>query len=250
MDRGGAKDGMRLARVRRGVKDAAQSAEFFGWLLDLAPEQVGEGFSLPCANGELLLHEDASTPVAIELSADAEVFRGRDTDGVPVLAAHDGLRARSETASVALDHVRLNCADLPAAIDFYRRLGLVLTWSGCGEDFLEGFHEEPIASADWVHLSGSDGYLSLSQADWQDYGMHSTASGPPRFVHIGFAVRDLAGIAARLDSAGISYLRSPRSPIGDRVYLNDPDGVSRLGTNVELSEYELGAPRSGRYEAS
>ncbi|MDQ3630275.1 MAG: VOC family protein [Actinomycetota bacterium] len=241
---------VKLAGIHRGVTNAARSADFFGWLLGVVPEQTADGFSVACSNGQLLLHEDVSTPLGIELCASSKPFRGRDSDGVPVFAACDGEPAVASTppaGCVALDHVRLNCADLPAAVDFYRRLGFVLTWSGCDEACVEGVHEEPMAGADWVHVSGSDGYVSLSQADWQDYGAHSTASGPPRFVHIGLAVRELASIAARLQSAGISCLRAPASPIGDRLYLNDPDGDSSLGTNVELTEYEPDAARSGKY---
>jgi hypothetical protein len=62
---------------------------------------------------------------------------------------------------------------------------------------VEGVQSEPMPGANWVHLGGSDGYLSLSQADGGDYGRHSTATGPPRFIHIGLAVTDLATIALK-----------------------------------------------------
>jgi catechol 2,3-dioxygenase-like lactoylglutathione lyase family enzyme len=235
----------KLTGIRRGVKDAERTAEFFAWLLGLAPEQAGGGFRLPCANGDLFLHEDVSTPVAIELEWQGSPVRGRDPDGVPVVVSNQ--QTELVTGPVMLDHVRLNCADLTVTMRFYRELGFTLTWSGHGETFIEGLHEEPVAGADWVHLSGADGYLSLSQADWRDYGSHSPASGPPRFIHIGLAVTDMASVAARLESAGIPYIRAPENPLSLRLYLNDPDGDAMLGTNVELNEYVAGVPRSGRF---
>jgi hypothetical protein len=59
-------------------------------------------------------------------------------------------------------------------------------------------------------------------------------------------VPDLAAIAARVDAAGIHSLRAPRDSIGDRLYLNDPDGDDRLGKNVELIQYQPGVARSGK----
>jgi catechol 2,3-dioxygenase-like lactoylglutathione lyase family enzyme len=148
-----------------------------------------------------------------------------------------------------LDHISMNCANLNDTIAFYRNLGFVLTWSASPpgyENPLRGFHEEPTPGADWVHVSGADGYLALSQADWRDYGTHNANSGPPRLVHVGFAVPDLAAIAARLEAAGIAYFPAARDSIGDRLYLNDPDGVAHLGNNVELIQYQPGVARSGK----
>lgn len=234
---------MQLVQVRRGVDDAPRAAEFYGWLLDHVPQREGSVFRLPCANGELVLHEDSSTPVAIELSCDGPTFRGSDPDGVPVSVSR--LQPDRVAGSVTLDHVRLNCADLSEATRFYRNLGFVVTWSGAGDESLEGSQERPLAGASWLHVSGTDGYLSLSQADWKDTGVHTRATGPPRFIHVGFAVHDLAAIRRRLKSAAVSYLRSPSSEIGHRLYLNDPEGDRRLGTNIELVEYTPGVARSG-----
>ena len=238
-------DVLQLVRISRGVRDPEHTAEFYGRLLDLVPERVADGLLLSCANGELIFHNDVSIPVAFELNSSKASFEGQDPDGVPVAAA-SGLPSESVTCAVMLDHVRLNCADLPEAIRFYRELGFALTWSGFGGSFVDGAQDEPIPGATWAHLSGSDGYLSLSQADWQDYGTHSTASGPPRFIHIGLAVEDMARIATNLDDIGISYDRS-QSPLGERMYLNDTDGILSLGMNVELNQYEPGVPRSGRW---
>jgi catechol 2,3-dioxygenase-like lactoylglutathione lyase family enzyme len=229
------------------VSDPERSAEFYAWLLDLAPEADGAGFRLPCANGELIIDADSSTPVALGLQAGDERFDGSDPDGT--LIAFSNHRAEAGSASVKLDHVSLNCANLAATIAFYRELGFVITWSGVPPDYetsLTGFQEEPLPGADWVHVSSSDGYLALMQADWQDYGRHNANSGPPRFVHIGFAVTNLDIIAARLADAGIPNLRAPRDSIGDRLYLNDPDGDTLLGHNIELVQYQRGARRSGQ----
>ena len=99
--------------------------------------------------------------------------------------------------------------------------------------------------AHWVHLSSGDGYLSLSQADWRDHGTHTTASGPPRFMHIGLSVTNLDDIIRRLDTKGIDY-RIVEGPIGRQLYLNDPDGDAAIGMNVELVHYRGGIARSGR----
>jgi catechol 2,3-dioxygenase-like lactoylglutathione lyase family enzyme len=234
-----------LVRVRRGVRDAAGAADFYGWLLDVVPERGGDAFRISCANGDLLLHEDPSTPVTVELSVTDLQFRGADPDGVPVSAAP--WRPDPVAGSATLDHVRLNCADVLEAMRFYRRLGLVVTWSAGAEEEVDGLQEEPVAGAGWVHVSGADGYLSLSQADWKDCRVHKEASGPPRFIHVGFAVDDLSRVRARLKSASIPHLRAPSSGIGERLYLNDPEGIRELGTNIELVEYAPEVERSGKF---
>lgn len=232
-----------LAAIRRGVIDPQRAAAFYAWLLGVISERLAGGFRIRCTNGDLLLDDDISTPVGIVLSAPGHLFQGNDPDGVPVSSRP---RTEPEDGLVTLDHVRLNCADLAATARFYRELGLVITWSGVGERFLDGVQDEPIAGADWVHLSGGDGYLSLSQADWKDYGVTLVASGPPRFIHIGLAVKGLADIVARLDAGHVPYTRGPHDPRGERLYLNDPDGDAALGPNLELNEYVKGLPRSGR----
>ncbi len=174
----------RLTGIRRGVKDPAATASWLGWLLDVEPRIEGDHFRFECANGWLVIHADSQVPVAVDLDEVDASLGGPDPDGVPVNAAGAVGSGRREEA-VRLDHVRLNCADLAGTAEFYRRLGFALTWSGRGDDELDGLQEAPLEGADWLHLSGSDGYLSLSQADWQDYRLHSTASGPPRFVTSG-----------------------------------------------------------------
>lgn len=105
-----------------------------------------------------------------------------------------------------------------------------------------------LEGATWLHLSSADGYLSLSQADWQDYGRHSRASGPPRFIHIGLAVSRLEDVIQRLDGAGIRYLRG-HPAVGKNLYVNDPEGDPRLGSNIEVIEYQPGVSRSGQAPA-
>jgi catechol 2,3-dioxygenase-like lactoylglutathione lyase family enzyme len=238
---------VKLVGVRRGVNDPKRSADFYAWLLGMDPEATGEGFRFACANGEFRIHQDASTPIAIEWQTGMAQFRGNDLDGVPVgVSSHD---VEPASSAVALDHVSLNCANLAEAIAFYRRLGLVVTWSGVPPDYSTsrtGFQEEPLEGADWVHLSGADGYLALSQADWLDFGIHNANAGPPRLVHVGFSVANLAAVAARVEAAGIRTFRAPANSLGDRLYLNDPDGDPLLGSNVELVEYKPGVPRSGK----
>ena len=236
----------RFARIRRGVNDAERSAEFYAWLLELDLQTTNEGYSLACANGQFIVHSDTSKPVALGLHADNAAFDGYDPDGVHVFASSN--EGQSNAGNVALDHISLNCADLARAIAFYRRLGFVITWSGTPPNYTNtrsGFQEEPLEGADWVHVSSDDGYLALMQADWKDYGRHTADSGPPRFIHVGFAVPNLYAIASRLDSAGVPYQLAERDSIGERLYLNDLDGDERLGSNVELVQYQLGVVRSG-----
>src|SRR5688572_11812612 len=103
-------DTPRLTRVERGVTNAARTAEFFAWLLELAPEEISGGFRLALANGELLLHEETRTPIALELSTGELEFHAFDPDGVPVMASRSWHHSATQTAT--LDHVRLNCANL------------------------------------------------------------------------------------------------------------------------------------------
>lgn len=234
----------RLTGIRRGVKDPAATASWLGWLLDVEPTIEEDYFRFECANGWLVVHGDSNVPVAVDLDELVASLVGPDPDGVPVNATGAMGSGRRE-AAVRLDHVRLNCADLAATAEFYRGLGFALTWSGRGDDELNGPQEAPLHGADWLHLSGSDGYLSLSQADWQDNRLLSTASGPPRFIHIGLAVARLESVLERLDHAGVRYLRGDPA-VGKNLYVNDPDGDPRLGTNVEIIEYRPGVPRSGQ----
>lgn len=234
----------RLTGIQRGVKDPAATASWLSWLLDVEPRIEEDYFRFECANGWLVIHGDSQVPVAVDLDEVDGSLGGSDPDGVPVNAAGAvGSGCREE--AVRIDHVRLNCADLAGTAEFYRRLGFALTWSGRGDDELDGPQEAPLQGADWLHLSGSDGYLSLSQADWQDYRLQSTASGPPRFIHIGLAVARLENVLERLDHAGVRYLRGDPA-VGKNLYVNDPDGIPGLGTNVEIIEYRPDVPRSGQ----
>lgn len=54
----------------------------------------------------------------------------------------------------------------------------------------------------------------------------------------------LEDVIERLDRAGSRYLRG-HPAVGKDLYVNDPDGQPRLGTNVEIIEYQPGASRSG-----
>lgn len=230
-----------LAEIRRGVKAPADTAAFMAWVLGVeAALEDGVG-RLRCANGQLVYTSDQS-PVSIGWNATGGVRASADPDGVPV-AASATVGALESTA--ALDHVRLNCADLAATARFYRDIGLSVSWAG-------DHNSEPLEisrnwsdDAHWVHLSSSDGYLSLSQADWGEYGTHTTASGPPRFMHIGLAVTNLDDIIRRLDTKGIDYW-AVDGPIGRQLYLNDPDGDAAIGMNVELVHYRGDVARSGR----
>jgi catechol 2,3-dioxygenase-like lactoylglutathione lyase family enzyme len=233
----------KLAELRRGVSDPAGVAAFFSRLLDVEPRQDGDTFRLDCANGILVIHGDVAVPVSVSFSGTEAAYRGTDPDGVPV-TAHVEPRRYASGGSVSLDHLRLNCADLEATADFYRRLGCEYTWSGRDEEERDGPQETPLEGATWLHLSGGDGYLSLSQADWKEYGRHTSASGPPRFIHIGLGVRNLPEVVGRLDDNGVPYLRG-RPAVGANVYLNDPDGDPRVGSNIELIEYRPGVQRSG-----
>lgn len=234
-----------LTEIRRGVKDPAATAEWLSWLVDIEPQAEKDRFRLTCANGAIVVHRDLAVPVAFYLAEAVRSYEGPDPDGVPVMATTDRQDVDHAADGVMLDHVRLNCADLVATAEFYRELGLGLTWSGRGDDELDGPQDSPLEGATWMHLSGIDGYLSLSQADWQEYGRHSKASGPPRFIHIGLAVSRLEDVVERLSRAGVRYLRG-HPAVGNNLYVNDPDGDPRLGSNVEIIEYQPGTPRSGQ----
>ena len=235
---------VRLTRLRRGVQDPERSASFFGWLVGVPAAQTHDGWSIPCANGTLEFVANADQPISIEFAAAAVDASAADPDGVPLLFSRTSAQPRD--GQPALDHVSLMCADVAASTQYYQRLGLVVTWSARGDDDRHGVQESPVLGADWVHVSGQDGYLALSQADWKDYGTHTDAAGPPRFIHVGLAVADLTAVEARLSDASTAYLRAPSSGIGERLYLNDPDGDPARGQNVEIVEYAPGVPRSGR----
>lgn len=232
----------RLTRVVRGVPDPERTAAFLAWLLGVEARHSSDGVSLTCDNGELVVLE-STTPISLESEADGPPFTSVDPDGVPVAALGE---VSGAPGPVALDHVRLNCADLPATVDYYAGLGLGLTWAGDtdGETVAAGPHARLARGSEWVHLSARDGYLSLSQADWLDYGVHSDASGPPRLIHVGFRVRDLDAVATRLARGGVPHTATT-SDVARHIYVNDPDGVPALGHNVEVVEYAPGLARSG-----
>lgn len=234
---------VRITRVSRGVGDPRACASFLSWLLGLATEERPDGIRVIFSNGDLVFREVASKPVAIGLQADRHISETEDPDGVPVSI---GTEFPVSAVGAKIDHVRLNCANLAETVAFYRGLGFHLTWAGYGEETLfNGYHKELINQADWVHLSSQDGYLSISQADWRPYGVGLSASGPPRFLHVGLAVHDLAVVENRLKAAGIPYLHPEGGPLGHQVYVNDPSGDPAVGNNLEIYCYQAGVQRSG-----
>jgi catechol 2,3-dioxygenase-like lactoylglutathione lyase family enzyme len=229
-----------LTAIDRGVPDPQGTAEFFSWLLNTPWEADGEGASVACDNGVLRLRQ-AGAAVRITWQADVSA-ETCDPDGVPLGTAVTG---DSQPGSVRLDHVRLNCADLATTVRFYQRHGLRPTWVGGRNAVrLNMDGEELPAGAEWVHLSATRGYVSLSQADWKDYGIHNTATGPPRFMHVGLAVPDVQDVVERLRSAGTPHL-DVETDIGRQVYVNDPSGDPARGNNIELVEYRPGVVVSG-----
>lgn len=235
----------RLVEIERGVEDPEAVTEFIAWLLEAKPDEEGATYGFAFANGVLSVHPDASRPVSIRVAGTRRV-EGEDPDGVAVRVG-DAVGRDSHTSPAVLDHVALTCADVGKTTDFYLQWGFEVTWSARGdEDCDEGPQVEPVSGADWIHVSGGDGYLSLSQADWEDYGVHSPAAGPPRFIHVGLAVEDLAKVTKRLEDASVGFVVAPTSAIGERIYLNDPDGDPRRGRNIELVEYRPAVVRSGR----
>jgi catechol 2,3-dioxygenase-like lactoylglutathione lyase family enzyme len=232
-----------LRRVRCRVRDAACSAEFYAWLLGAPARQDGDRFVIECGNGELILDHGVSAPVTIE-AVGAE-FAGQDPDGVPVRVLDEPVTRRDPES--LLDHIALACADVRAAIRFYRGIGCVVTWSANATAAEFGVQEEPVDGALFAHLSGSDGYLALAQVNWGDPVVDGDTTGPPGLLHVGFAVADLAAVRERLSREGVEYLDAPPDAVGERLYLNDPDGDPLAGThNVELIKYTPGVPRSGR----
>jgi catechol 2,3-dioxygenase-like lactoylglutathione lyase family enzyme len=230
-----------LAEIRRGVKAPADTAAFMAWVLGVEVALEDGGGRLRCANGQLVYASDHS-PVSIAWNATGGAWASADPDGVPVAAS---ATAGALESTVALDHVRLNCADLSVTARFYRDIGLSPSWAGDHNSEPLDMTGNWLDNAHWAHLSSSDGYLSLSRADWLEYGTHTTASGPPRFMHIGLAVTNLDDIVRRLDTEGVDYW-AIEGPIGRQLYMNDPDGDAAIGMNVELVCYRQGVARSGR----
>jgi catechol 2,3-dioxygenase-like lactoylglutathione lyase family enzyme len=230
-----------LTEIRRGVKAPADTAAFMAWVLGVEVALEDGAGRVRCANGQLVYTSDQA-PVSIGWNAIRGVRASADPDGVPVATF---ATAGAPESIAALDHVRLNCADLAATARFYRDTGLSLSWAGDHNSEPLEMTRNWLDDAHWVHLSSSDGYLSLSQADWGEFGTHTTASGPPRFMHIGLAVTNLDDIIRRLDTKGIDCWAVDGS-IGRQLYLNDPDGDAAIGMNVELVHYMGGVARSGR----
>lgn len=229
-----------LRRLRRGVLDPQRSAEFYAWLLDVPARRRGREFVIECGNGELIFSSEVTMPIAIDACADSP-FLGRDPDGVPV--TFSDATPRHTPGPLMLDHVALTCADLGAAIRFYRSLGCVITWSASNTGARFGIQEEPVVGARFAHVSGSDGYLALAQAD---SGEGEGSSGRPRLLHLGLSVASLRPIRERLARKDVDYRDAPADAVGDRLYVRDPDGDPNLGENVELTEYAQGIPRSGQ----
>lgn len=230
-----------LVEIWRGARAPADAATFMAWVLGVDAALDDGAGRLRCANGQLVYTPDQS-PVSIGWNAIGGVQAPADPDGVRVVAS---AAVGAPEATAALDHVRLNCADLAATARFYRDMGLSLSWAGDHNGEPLEMTRNGLHDAHWVHLSSSDGYLSLSRADWGEYGTHTTASGPPRFMHIGLAVTNLDDIIRRLDTKGIDYW-TVDGPIGRQLYLNDLDGDPAIGMNVELVHYRGGVARSGQ----
>lgn len=233
-----------LAAVSRGVEDLERSVEFYSWLLGLEPHAVAGTARFTCRNGEFTLVTDAP-PVYITWAFPRGDFAGVDPDLVPVAASD--VVAGEDAASVALDHVRLNCADLAASVAFYRGLELVLTWAGSGSRELPLVEDEPglPAGADWVHLSSGDGYLSLSQADWLDYGVAQSRFGPttihPCRPRRGQArTRSLA--AERPRRPAQLRIRSPRAPgLPERLRRRPGPRLQRRALRVRAGSRAIGS---------
>src|SRR5437868_13888392 len=154
-----------LAEIRRGVKAPADTAAFMAWVLGVEAVLEDGGGRLRCANGQLVYTSEQSS-VSIRWNAAGGVWASADPDGVAV-ATSAAVGALDSTT--ALDHVRLNCADLAATARFYREVGLSLSWAGDHKSEPLEIAGNWLDDAHWVHLSSSDGYLSLSKADWGEY---------------------------------------------------------------------------------
>lgn len=234
----------KLVSVHRGVREPDAVAAFFGWLLGLEPAKAGDEYRFALENGELLVHPDISVPIAIGLALEPDgCLDDNDPDGVLLSVARES-RA-GPTRRARLDHVALMCADVVTSATFYIGLGFQVTWSETKDGLItDGAQERVPDDADWLHLSGTDGYLSLSQADWKDYGRHNDAAGPPRLIHIGLAVPSLDDVLRRIETARTPYLTGSPA-VGRNLYLNDPDGDPSRGSNVEIIEYLPDVARSG-----
>jgi catechol 2,3-dioxygenase-like lactoylglutathione lyase family enzyme len=237
-----------FCEILRGVRDAERTADFFAWLLEIEPKYDGDRFRFECSNGALVIHGDPAVPVALVLGGSDEASEVADPDGVPVILDRTCQPDR-QAAPARLDHIRLNCADLVETADFYAKLGFHITWSGRSDEELVGPQLRPLDRATWLHLSCDDGYVSISQADWQEYGRSSTASGPPRFIHIGVSVPSIDEVIGRLAAAHVRFLTGAPA-VGRNLYLNDPEGVPALGTNIEIMEYLPRVARSGHRQVT
>lgn len=237
-----------LASVHRGVREPDAVAAFFAWLLGQEPTKAGDEFHFFLENGELVIHHDISVPIAIGLALEpGQSLDDKDPDGVPLRVAREPGAGRA--SRTRLDHAALMCADVVASAKFYTSFGFQVTWSEAKGGLITDGAQRVPDEADWLHLSGTDGYLSLSQADWKDYGRHNDAAGPPRFVHLGLAVPSLDDVLSRIEAARTPFLTGSPA-VGRNLYLNDPDGDPSRGSNVEIIEYVPGVSRSGLRHAN
>ncbi|HWA08666.1 MAG TPA: VOC family protein [Opitutaceae bacterium] len=147
-----------------------------------------------------------------------------------------------------IDHINIVVADLARSVDFYTR---VLGFTKAKEAYLEGEWIDRIVGlrgvrARVVYVVAPAGEPRLELLCYENpKGATFTANAHPNTAglrHLALRVRDLAGMTARLKTAGVKFFSEPvRVPDGvvqhdagtkTLVYCTDPDGVI-----LELTEY-------------
>ncbi len=114
-----------------------------------------------------------------------------------------------------LEHVNLTVTDIDATLRFLQTAmpGLQVRGEGEGEQ-----------SRRWVHVGTDRTYLALEDRGAREPGPH-VPYRHPGMNHIGFVVKDVAGVAARLGAAGYGEgMRDMEHPHRKRLYFFDDDG--------------------------
>jgi catechol 2,3-dioxygenase-like lactoylglutathione lyase family enzyme len=158
------------------------------------------------------------------------VARVPDRDGVPIELVE------ADVTATTFSHLRLNCADLAAAVEWYARIGL----TPAGEpETVTGFGAALGLAADAsllsVSLRPADGSFSLELTEWitpAPVGGAPASANHRGLYRIALAVEDVAAAHAELrpdlsDLPDPLWVALPGTRLGGVVvaFLRDPDGV-------------------------
>ena len=139
--------------------------------------------------------------------------------------------------TVRLEHANLQVHDIDGMIRF---LQTAFPDFRIRRDESTGEHDR------WVHIGTDDTYIALNEA-WKDNAEQWVPyDGKPGLNHLGYEVKDVEALQARMRAAGYRDSTVPNNHLHrKRVYFYDPEGndwefIQYFSTDpAERNDYEL-----------